>query len=101
MNNGYWFSEIPNVFCDEGQIHLPRGFTIMIENVIYHKKLLLWDIMNEECTRTVQRVCDIEFDRTKIFVFLSTVGLFLKQFHYTLKMVSVIQELVYEPYKII
>ncbi|KII61721.1 hypothetical protein RF11_06677 [Thelohanellus kitauei] len=62
------------------------------ENGIYSQKELLCDIIDEDCTRTVQRVRDLFFKRTNITISRSTAARCLKEFHYTLKMVRVIPE---------
>ncbi|KII67582.1 hypothetical protein RF11_14316 [Thelohanellus kitauei] len=54
-----------------------------------HKELIC-DIIDEDCTRSIQQVCNILFDRTNLRISRSTENRCLKEFHYSLKMIKLI-----------
>ncbi|KII71875.1 hypothetical protein RF11_13435 [Thelohanellus kitauei] len=65
------------------------------------QKESLCDILEEDCWRTIQRICDLFFERHNILIGRSTATRCFRDFHYTLKVLRPIPERRNDPQNIL
>ncbi|KII73992.1 hypothetical protein RF11_00080 [Thelohanellus kitauei] len=76
---------------------LPYAHKMSRSKLTDEQKESLCDILEEECVRTSQRICDMFFEKHNIRIGRSTDTRFSKEFHYTLNILVPIPEWRYDP----
>ncbi|KII62182.1 hypothetical protein RF11_14435 [Thelohanellus kitauei] len=115
LNNGKNFTEIRTLFNvsvptvrkiymmhqREGRIEkLPKGCNPRAKSPDERKESLC-DILDEDCSGTILRICDLFFERYNIRIGRSTATCCFKDFHYTLKILRLIPERRNDPQNIL
>ncbi|KII68018.1 hypothetical protein RF11_02020 [Thelohanellus kitauei] len=115
LNNGKNFTEIKTLFNVSvptarkiNKIYQREGGIKKLQDSGYHRANLtdeqkesLCDILEEDCSRTIQIICDLFFERYNIRIGRSTATRCFKDFHYTLKLVRPFPERRNDPQNIL
>ncbi|KII65939.1 hypothetical protein RF11_12280 [Thelohanellus kitauei] len=79
-------------FTEKGRIEkLPKGVNLRAKLTDKQKESLC-DILEEDCSPTIQRICDLFLERHNIRIGRSTATRCFKDFHYTLKILRPIPQ---------